>query len=76
MLLLVNNVAEKMRRRKMRRHNTISFYKFTKVLLLFIYFKFVMKLMKFCIFQKIFLVSKKLKTNLKQINIKRTLVIQ
>ena len=43
-VLLVNNVVQEMRRRIT---NTISLYKLANVLSLFIYFKLVMKLMKF-----------------------------
>ena len=47
----VNNVVQKKRTRVT---NTISLYKLTNILLLFICFKLVMKLMKFCKFNNIF----------------------
>ena len=46
MFLFVNNVVPQMRKRVT--NNTISLYKLTNVLLLFICFKLVIKWIKFC----------------------------
>ena len=80
MMLLVNNVVQKMRTRVT---NTISLYKLTNILLLFICFTFklVKKLTKFfkfynlfTFFNKLFLACQKLKIRLKQISNKGALV--
>ena len=69
MLLLVNNVVQKM---CMQVTNTISLHKLTNAFLLLICFKLAIKSMK--VLKKYLWNVKKLKTNLKQINNKKTLV--